>query len=119
MTKEKKLRLLLWGLIALALLGSILWLARPQSTAGHILAVITVGETTVRTIDLTTAKDQDFSILEETGLPIVFQIRDHAIRFLSSDCPDKVCINTGFLKNDMDVACCLPNQTLLSLTPAN
>ena len=56
---------------------------------------------------------------EETGLPITFQIKDHAIRFLESNCPDKVCIHTGFLKNDLDVACCLPNQTTVLITREN
>ncbi len=110
--QSSPLRLALWLAVALALGGSMLWLARPQAE-GRVVASITVGEETVRTIDLTKAKDQEFSILEETGKPITFQIKDHAIRFLESDCPDKVCINTGFLKNDLDVACCLPNQTAL------
>ena len=48
-----------------------------------------------------------------TEQAITFQVRDHAIRFLSSDCPDKVCVNTGFLRNDLDVASCLPNRTSL------
>ena len=115
-SKQKSpLRLILWLVIALALGASLLWLARPQ-TGERVVASITVGDKTVRTVDLTKAKDQEFSILEETGLPITFQIKDHAIRFLESDCPDKVCINTGFLKNDLDVACCLPNQTAIFIT---
>ncbi len=113
--QNSPLRLGLWLAIALALGGSLLWLARPQ-TGERLVAAITVGEETVRTIDLSRAEDQKFSILEETGKPVTFEIRDHAIRFLESDCPDKVCINTGFLKNDLDVACCLPNQTAVLVT---
>lgn len=116
MPKQKpSLRLILWLAVALALGGSLLWLARPR-TGERLVANITVGEKTVRTIDLARAEDQEFSILEETGLPITFEIRDHAIRFAESDCPDKICINTGFLKNDLDVACCLPNQTAVLVT---
>lgn len=116
--KEKKfpLRLVLWLAIGAALAASLLWLAWPQDTAGHLTAVISVDGQTVRTLDLTTAKDQEFSILDETGLSITFQVRDHAIRFLSSDCPDKVCVNTGFLRGDLDVASCLPNRTSLFVT---
>ena len=54
--------------------------------------------------------------LDETGLEITFQVQDHAIRFLSSDCPDKVCVNTGFLREDLQVATCLPNRTTLFLS---
>lgn len=117
MTHSPLPRRLLWLIIALALAASAAWMLRPGRSRGpRITAVITVGDETVRRIDLASAGDQEFSILEETGLPITFQIKDHAIRFLQSDCPDKVCINTGFLKNDLDVACCLPNQTTLFLT---
>lgn len=116
--KEKKLplRLLLWLGIGMALVVSLLWLARPQNTAEPVTAVISVDGKAVRTLDLSTAGDQEFSILEETGLPITFQIRDHAIRFLESDCPDKVCVHTGFLRDDLDVASCLPNRTSLFIT---
>ena len=73
----------------------------------------------VRRVDLATARDQEFCILDESGLPVTFQVKDPHIRFLSSDCPDKVCVNTGFLKNDLEVACCLPNQTTLFVSQEN
>ena len=115
MLTSKKTRLLLWLAVAAALAGSLLWLLRPQ--AGEpVIATIAVWDRVVQTIDLTRAKDQEFSIREETGRPITFQIKDHAIRFLESDCPDQICVNTGFIQNDLEVACCLPNQTLLYIT---
>lgn len=66
-------------------------------------------------IPLGTAEDGTFSILDSTGHNITFEIKDHAIRFLESDCPDQVCVNTGFVSQDMDLAACLPNQTVLSV----
>ena len=116
MSRETKLRTALWLGAAILLGAALLWLLLPRSTQGHIIATINVGEETVRTLDLTTAPDQEFSIEAETGLPIVFQVKDHAIRFQSSDCPDKVCVNTGFLRDDLQVATCLPNRTTLFLT---
>ena len=115
MDVQKKRRLLLWGVIGVMLLAALLWLGRPQ-TRQRLVASVSVGEQTVLTVDLTAAEDGEFSILEQTGLPITFQIRDHAIRFVSSDCPDKICVNTGFLRNDLDVASCLPNRTTLLVT---
>lgn len=119
MEQGKKRRLLLWLAVGAVLAASLLWMARqaPARDQGpRLVAVITVGDREVRRIDLAGARDQEFSILDETGLPITFQVKDHAIRFLESDCPDKVCINTGFLRSDLAVACCLPNQTTLFVT---
>lgn len=118
MAQGKKLRLLAWLVIALLLGAAVLWMLRPQPRGPHPVAVITVGNREVASIDLEAEEDREFSILDETGLPITFQIRDHAIRFLESDCPDKICIHTGFLKNDLDVASCLPNRTTLFVTTA-
>lgn len=116
MEQGKKIRLLAWLAVAVLLAAALLWMFRPQPKGPRLVATVTVGNREVASIDLETAEDEDFSILDETGLPITFQVRDHAIRFLHSDCPDKVCIQTGFLKNDLDVACCLPNQTVLFVT---
>jgi hypothetical protein len=118
MTKETKLRVALWAAAGLLVAASLWWLLWPRSVKGHIIATITVGDEVVRTLDLNEAPDQEFSILDDTGLPITFQVKDHAIRFLDSDCPDKICINTGFLREDLQVATCLPNRTTLFLSAA-
>lgn len=116
MEQGSKRRLAVWLGVGVLLAAALLWLARPREKEPRLIAVITVGTQEVRRIDLSAAGDQEFSIEDQTGLPVTFQVKDHAIRFLSSDCPDKVCVNTGFLRNDLEVACCLPNQTTLFVT---
>lgn len=112
MNKEKKTALVLYGLLGLAVLVCGLFLLRPQNS-GTLTAKIQVNDKIVWETTLDTAADATFSIREATGLPITFEIKGHAIRFTDSDCPDKVCIRTGFLKNDLDIASCLPNHTVL------
>ncbi len=46
---------------------------------------------------------------------VVIECRDGKVRFLSSDCPDKVCVLAGDLKKDGDWAACLPNLTFLEV----
>ena len=101
---------------------SALWQLAPRELArswDNVGLLVGRPDREVRRVELATARDQEFSILDETGLPVTFQVKDHAIRFLSSNCPDKVCVNTGFLKNDLEVACCLPNQTTLFVSQEN
>lgn len=116
MERGKKSRLLVWLAIAVLLAAAILWTARPQPRGPRLVATVAVENREVVTLDLEEAEDQEFTILDETGLPITFQVREHAIRFLESNCPDKICVHTGFLKNDLDVASCLPNRTILFVT---
>ena len=49
--------------------------------------------------------------LEDYGVNIILRLQNSHIQFLSSDCPDKVCINSGILQKENDMAVCLPNKT--------
>jgi len=48
------------------------------------------------------------------GMPEVrIAVRDGAVAFLSSDCPDKTCVHTGFLSRPGQSAACLPNRVVV------
>jgi len=47
---------------------------------------------------------------------VVFEITDDGqIAFKKSDCPDQICVNTGFLNRSGQMAACLPNGVILSI----
>ena len=53
--------------------------------------------------------DED-TIYTPAAVPSVkIQVKDGKIGFIESDCPDKVCIHTGFLSTEGQTAVCLPN----------
>ena len=80
MDTHTRKRALIWLALAALLLAALGWMLRPQGGTGErIIATISVGDQTVRTVDLTAAGDQAFTILEETGLPITFQVRARGI----------------------------------------
>ena len=55
--------------------------------------------------------DKTFSI---EGLPAVeFEIKDNSIAFISSDCPDRLCIHMGRQSGIGGFAACLPNGVML------
>ena len=56
-------------------------------------------------------EDVIFSISQ---LPqVVFEVKDGAVAFIQSDCPDQVCVNTGWLSRPGHFAACLPNNILM------
>ena len=67
----------------------------------------------VKSINLTKAEDEIFSVKERPH--ILFEIKDHQIRFMDSDCPDKICIKSGFLSKNGESAVCMPNKTVLKI----
>jgi len=44
---------------------------------------------------------------------VEFEVRDGAVAFIRSNCPDQICVNTGWLRISGDFAACLPNRVLL------
>lgn len=50
---------------------------------------------------------------------ISFEINDKAVRFIQSDCPDKVCVNTGYISHSGQIAVCLPNKVTLRIVPVS
>lgn len=62
-------------------------------------------------------RNMTFRIAEKPELE--FEIKDNKIRFLHSDCPDKICVNTGFISKGGQTAVCLPNKTAIKITAEN
>jgi len=46
---------------------------------------------------------------------VVLTVKDNAIAFKSSDCPDKICIRTGFISHPGQTAVCLPNRVSIKI----
>lgn len=44
-----------------------------------------------------------------------FEISDGGIRAIDSDCPDKICIKTGFVRKEGEAAVCMPNKVIITV----
>lgn len=64
--------------------------------------------------ELLTGEERVFSLKEAPN--VVFRLyEDGAICFLSSDCPDKICVKTGRIHEVGQMAACLPNGLVLKI----
>ena len=83
-----------------------LWLALGaggEKQAAH--AAVDFGQGIVETLPL----DTDYDYFYEVGDYIVhLQVRDGAVAFLDSQCPDHVCEDFGWLSQPGQWACCAP-----------
>lgn len=73
---------------------------------GDVYCQITYEGKLALTVDL--SKDGIFSL--EQNQNVIFEVKNGAIAFIESNCPDKVCIHSGFLNNPGQMAACLPNR---------
>ncbi len=68
----------------------------------------------IKTIDL-----KNVSKSEDIVIPGKYQnvvrVEQGRICFIESNCPDQVCVKTGWLQNSGDIAVCLPNQATIKI----
>lgn len=78
----------------------------------HIAEISSDG-VVIRTIDLSTAPDEVFTIESENGSNTV-TIKDGAISVTAASCPDKICVNHGELRSEFLPIICLPNRLIIT-----
>lgn len=62
--------------------------------------------------------DSDTEYIPEFNKNIIIEIKAEKVHFKTSDCPDKICVNTGWLSRPGQTAVCLPNKLSIVLKPA-
>ncbi len=95
-------------LAILSILGIAYAITTLLSSEKGTFAVIMNYNEIVETVDL--SQNQ---IIDING--VVIEIKDGEIFFTHSDCPDKVCINTGKLSISGQSAACLPNGIVVTI----
>ena len=68
-------------------------------------------------INLAELSEQTEILLDDGNVKIVAE--QGRIRFEESDCPDLVCVNTGWIKKQGRIAACLPNRILIKIVGFN
>ncbi|MGN0612521.1 MAG: NusG domain II-containing protein [Porcipelethomonas sp.] len=109
--KISKKEIIIISLIAAAAVISLL-LYRCFQKAGTA-AVITVGSEIIEQIDLSAAEDSVFTSVGAEGFE--FEIKDSRIRVKSAGCPDKICVNTGFISHAGETIVCMPGKLIISI----
>ena len=90
------------------MIGSILVMNSPARETVRIISDSEV----LYTIDLATAEDRMIDI-EYQGHVNTVEIRDHRIRVKSADCPDRTCVNMGWLTGSAMPIVCLPHHLVI------
>lgn len=75
-------------------------------------AVISVDGKTVKTINISNLS-RSYEIDEAKGAFI--EMKGGAICVYSSDCPDKICVNTGYISKKGERIVCLPKKLIIEI----
>lgn len=97
--------------VAAILLGTTAWSGRKEV----ISVVLTHEGRLVRTWDLDELNKEGQVSLELGGFHYRLEWADGKIRFAESDCPDKICVQTGWVGKKGSIAACVPGGVVLKV----
>lgn len=75
-------------------------------------AVVKVEGVITRKLDLSI--DETFT-LETGGGKNILEVRGGAVSVIAADCPDKICIRRGAIKNVGETIACVPHKVLIEI----
>lgn len=82
-------------------------------------AYISVDGEVIRTIDLSLVTESyEFTVSDELGENTI-RVENGRICVISADCPDKVCVNHGWLSDGSSFISCLPHHLYIKIGESN
>lgn len=106
---------LVTGLIVILAAG--LLLSAPRGLAGQTrIALLTEDGRTIFSKSTAELQKAGSFTLEAQGYHYTFSYENGRIRFAQADCPDKVCVRTGWVERNGQVAACVPGHLILKIT---
>lgn len=97
------------------LAAALLWLLwRPGGTvSGAVLSVM--GEKTEISLNGLSGETVTRTVIGKDGLILKLEMHGNAVRICESQCPDQVCVRTGWLSRAGATAVCVPAEVILEL----
>ncbi len=84
----------------------------------NLIAVVSVRGEVYCEIPLASVSEPYELTVEGDGTAVI-SVSSQGVAFKSSDCPDKLCVNTGLLTNSGESAVCLPARVSVKLVADN
>lgn len=113
----KKHDIILVGIIILIVLIGLgrIKFYQSQNEKDLRFAEITQNNVLIERIDLNAVQEPREITLPGKYHEIVL-VEKGRIRFKETNCPDQICVRTGWLENPGDYAVCLPNKAIINIT---
>lgn len=88
------------------------YFASRAAASGELTAVIEVDGKRVMEVPL--SRDRTFTVDTFVG-PEILEIKDGRIRVRESDCPDQICVYTGWISRPGQAIICLPGRMIVTV----
>ena len=103
----------IWIAVFLAIIGisAAVLLVRQNVAVNNKTAKIVQDGKVLRTVDLENVTEPyEFTVTNDNGGENVVRVEKGKIAVIHANCPDKICVNRGFIENGTFPIVCLPNR---------
>jgi hypothetical protein len=108
------------GILVLALISAVLWYLSQRQPAGESLTVeIYKSGQLYRQIPLSEAAFEEISVTDSEGGYNLVEIKDGRARVKEANCPNQVCVKTGWLSKPGQISFCAPNNVKVIIKGAS
>ena len=114
---NKKARIYGWSALLILFLTSLVFIYINETKPEKIIktAFVYSNDKLIKKIRLdSVSKTYSFKVESKTGYNII-EVRKGSIGIKSADCPDKLCVKMGFIKDSSKPLVCLPNQLIIKI----
>jgi hypothetical protein len=104
------------GLLILLLLSfGVSQLLQRQQGAGDLRLEIYRNGELMETLVLSEGKTDSFKVISESDRYNLVEIDSTQVRVAEAECPNQICVRTGWISNPGQVAVCAPNKLVLQI----
>lgn len=101
------------SILALLLAGLLLWQSQ-RAPAGTIANIYQNG-VCIRSIDLTQVTQQETILISDESGENTILVEPGRICIQEADCPDQVCVSTGWISDSAKPIVCLPHKLVIRI----
>lgn len=115
---DKIAAILIISLVLISGIGTLVY--KQYIKSAHNFAVIKLDGVVIQTIDLNAVKVQkEWKIYDKAGNYNLIEVLPGQIRIKDADCPDKICVKSGWLTQAGQMAVCLPHKLIINIEGKN
>jgi hypothetical protein len=110
---DKITAIVIAGLVVVSTVGVLIFMY--ISKGSHHIAEIKQDGKVIRTIDLDSVTAAEEIRISYGGEYNVIRVDEGKIRIIDADCPDKLCVKTGWIKEPGQSIICLPHKLIITI----
>lgn len=107
MTRQRRNTIIL-ALVLLAVLGAAFCIQRLWLSGDGAVAVVQAGDRVICRLPL--SQDRELWVGDEESGRNLIRVKDGAVMVAEADCPDKICVRTGPIRQEGQIISCLPHK---------